>query len=257
AYCASGAHIQFFTPSLHDALRPPRSPLGDARRAAEGPDGTGPHRRPVRRCLRRHRAVAAGVCRVATTHSRHPGTRRAATPRIPHARPGPHASRLPRCGGTMNVRPRKTNAPRVDEQALRDAVGSVEDPEIHRSLAELGMLGEVTADTRGRARVRVALTTADCPLRDQLHAELVAAAHAIPGVTDVEVSFTTLSERERMALAQQLRAQTNSVGSPGERTHVYAVASGKGGVGKSTVASNLAVALARSGKRVGLLDADV
>src|SRR5699024_227262 len=129
--------------------------------------------------------------------------------------------------------------------------------EIHRSLAELGMLGEGTADTRGRARVRVALTTADCPLRDQLHAELVAAAHAIPGVTDVEVSFTTLSERERMALAQQLRAQTNSVGSPGERTHVYAVASGKGGVGKSTVASNLAVALARSGKRVGLLDADV
>lgn len=153
--------------------------------------------------------------------------------------------------------PRKATAPHIDEQALRDALGAVDDPEIHRPLAELGMLGEVTADSRGHAQARVALTTADCPLRDQLHADLAAAGSTVAGVTDVEVTFTSMSERERMALAQQLRAHPNSVGSLGGNTHIYAVASGKGGVGKSTVASNLAVALARSGHRVGLLDADV
>ncbi|PXY29151.1 sodium:proton antiporter [Prauserella sp. PE36] len=143
----------------------------------------------------------------------------------------------------------------VDHAALREAVGAVEDPEIHRGLDELGMLRDVTTDRRGTAHVAVALTTPTCPLRERLQADVTAAASAVPGVTGVEVSFTTLSDRERLALSQRLREQQPA--RLGTDTLVYAVASGKGGVGKSSVAANLAVALARTGKRVGLLDADV
>jgi ATP-binding protein involved in chromosome partitioning len=146
-------------------------------------------------------------------------------------------------------------AAQVDEAELAAAVGAVQDPEIHRSLAELGMLRGVRAGRRGQVRIEVALTTSGCPLRERLHGDVTTAARSIDGVTDVEVSFTTLSEGERLRLAQQLRG-----GAPtqlGAATRVYAVASGKGGVGKSTVAANLAVALARTGQRVGLLDADV
>jgi ATP-binding protein involved in chromosome partitioning len=142
----------------------------------------------------------------------------------------------------------------VDEERLSAAVGAVQDPEIHQSLADLGMLRRVST-RRGVAHVEVALTTATCPMRERLHADITAAASSVPGVTRVEVGFGALSERERLALAQRLRGgrQTRF----GSDTAVYAVASGKGGVGKSTVAANLAVALARDGKRVGLLDADV
>ncbi|MBK1787608.1 Mrp/NBP35 family ATP-binding protein [Prauserella cavernicola] len=143
----------------------------------------------------------------------------------------------------------------VDQDALREAVGAVRDPEIHRGLAELGMLRDVTTDRRGTARIAVALTTPSCPLTDRLRADVTAAASAVPGVSGVEVSFTTLSEGERLALARRLREQQPA--RLGDDTRVYAVASGKGGVGKSSVAANLAVALAREGKRVGLLDADV
>lgn len=143
----------------------------------------------------------------------------------------------------------------VDEAALRAAVGAVHDPEIHRSLAELGMVRGVRILRRGQVRVEIALTTSGCPLRDHLQAEVTAAARTIAGVTGVEVVFTTLSEPERLRMAQQLRGATPTQFGTG--TRVYAVASGKGGVGKSTVAANLAVALARSGQRVGLLDADV
>jgi ATP-binding protein involved in chromosome partitioning len=143
----------------------------------------------------------------------------------------------------------------VDETALRAAVGAVQDPEIRRSLAELGMLRRVRVGRRGQTEVEVALTTSGCPLRDQLRADVTTAARTIAGVTGVEVTFTTLSEGERLRLAQQLRGGTPT--RLGAGTRVYAVASGKGGVGKSTVAANLAVALARTGQRVGLLDADV
>ncbi|MFC4004009.1 Mrp/NBP35 family ATP-binding protein [Prauserella oleivorans] len=143
----------------------------------------------------------------------------------------------------------------IDESTLRAAVAAVEDPEIRRSIAELGMLRSVSTDRKGTAHIEVALTTPACPLRDRLRADVTASAAAVDGVTGVEVTFTTLSEHDRLALAQRLRrAQPGPLDSG---TLVYAVASGKGGVGKSSVAANLAVALARQGKRVGLLDADV
>ncbi|PXY22179.1 Mrp/NBP35 family ATP-binding protein [Prauserella muralis] len=143
----------------------------------------------------------------------------------------------------------------VDDTALWNAVGAVEDPELHRGIGELGMLRTARGDRAGTARVEVALTTAGCPLREHLREAVTAAALTVPGVRRAEVAFTTLSARQRMELAQRLRGERST--RFGARTLVYAVASGKGGVGKSSVAANLAVALARRGKRVGLLDADV
>ena len=140
--------------------------------------------------------------------------------------------------------------------AVRDAVGEVEDPELHRSLAELGMLRTVSTSRSGRADVEVALTTAACPMTQALTRAVTTAALSVAGVTDVEVRFSVMPEAERRALAG--RFLTNRpTGGASPATTVYAVASGKGGVGKSSIAANLAVALAQQGKRVGLLDADV
>ncbi|MEV0701026.1 Mrp/NBP35 family ATP-binding protein [Saccharopolyspora sp. NPDC050389] len=144
--------------------------------------------------------------------------------------------------------------PRLDSGLVRTAVGAVEDPELHRGLAELGMLRDVNVDRRGRARIEIALTTSACPLRESLR-EAISTAATDAGATSVEVGFSTMSERERMELAGNIRGEKPR--GLDERTRVYAVASGKGGVGKSSVTANLAVALARSGQRVGVLDADV
>ncbi len=144
----------------------------------------------------------------------------------------------------------------VDVIAVREAVGTVRDPELERSLGELGMVRGVRAGRAGRAAVEVALTTAGCPMTDHLTRDVTAAAMGVPGVTAVEVSFTVMSETERRSLADRFLKERPGRGAA-LATEVYAVASGKGGVGKSSVAANLAVALAQRGKSVGLLDADV
>lgn len=145
----------------------------------------------------------------------------------------------------------------ADQDVIRQALAQVEDPELHQPLIDLGMIGDI-AVSGGEVTVRVLLTIAGCPLRQTLTADVTHAVGAIPGVTDVRVEFGVLADRARMALAQRLRANapTSSVLAPaGPR--VYAVASGKGGVGKSSVTANLAAALAAQGQRVGILDADV
>lgn len=139
-------------------------------------------------------------------------------------------------------------------RALAAAVGGVRDPELDETLAELGLLRSAELDRRGCARIRVALTVASCPFVEHLRTAIGVAARSVPGVHRVEVDFAQLGEPERMALATRLRAE-RPAGPPARR--VYAVASGKGGVGKSTVTANLAVALADAGQRVGVLDADV
>ncbi|MQA16361.1 MAG: P-loop NTPase [Pseudonocardiaceae bacterium] len=146
----------------------------------------------------------------------------------------------------------------IDADRVRAAVAAVADPEIGRPLGELGMLGEVTCGRRGRVRVAVSLTTRDCPVTEQLRAAVTEAASAVDGVRGVEVVLSVMGVRQRAELAQQLKATTTPVtGALGSSTRVYAVASGKGGVGKSTVTANVAAELARSGQRVGVLDADV
>lgn len=147
----------------------------------------------------------------------------------------------------------------LDIEEVRQAAGAVPDPELELSLADAGMLGEVVVDRAGVAQVTVRLTTSTCPMREQLVADIGSAVGAVPGTTGVEVSFDAMSDGERLTLATRLRGGREA-GHPfglESTTAVYAVASGKGGVGKSTVTANLAVALCQQGKRVGVLDADV
>ncbi len=148
----------------------------------------------------------------------------------------------------------------VDRAAVHAALGEVEDPELHLPLAEVGMVGEVRADRGDVVRVTVRLTTPSCPLKETLAADVVAAVRRVPEVARVEVSFAAMTESERLALAGRLRggrAEGTHPFGTGSGTRVYAVASGKGGVGKSSLTANLAVALAEQGQRVGVLDADV
>ena len=148
---------------------------------------------------------------------------------------------------------------RADAEAVRAAAGAVTDPELGLPLSELGMLGPVTAGRSGRVEVTLRLTTASCPHAGELRAAVAEAATRVEGVRSVDVVVTTMAARERAELGGRLRRSAPPVrgglGAPGPR--VYAVASGKGGVGKSTVTANLAAALAASGQRVGVLDADV
>jgi len=148
----------------------------------------------------------------------------------------------------------------VDQAAVRAAVGQVQDPELHRSLEELNMLRELEIDATGAVSVLVALTIPGCPLKDKLTTDVTAAAMSVEGVSAVNVTFTHMNDEERAQLVQEVRGapmREITIGRPGSNTRVIAVASGKGGVGKSSVTANLGVALARLGRTVGIIDADV
>jgi ATP-binding protein involved in chromosome partitioning len=147
----------------------------------------------------------------------------------------------------------------VDVDRLRAAVAAVTDPELGLPLGELDMIGDVRIRRGGRAHIALRLTTASCPLAAELTGAVTEAARQVPGIRQVSVDTRAMSVRERTELAERLRRDTTRIDSMlvEERPAVYAVASGKGGVGKSTVTANLAAALAAQGKRVGVLDADV
>jgi len=143
---------------------------------------------------------------------------------------------------------------------LRSRLAEVYDPELHASIVELGMVGAVDVDSSGRARIEVALTTASCPLRGTIERDVRSAAESIDGVVSVELVMGVLTpdaKAELMRTARRL-AQANAPTTSVPRTApVIMIASGKGGVGKSSVTANVAIALARSGRRVGVLDADI
>ncbi|MDP9398031.1 MAG: Mrp/NBP35 family ATP-binding protein, partial [Actinomycetota bacterium] len=146
------------------------------------------------------------------------------------------------------------------EQVSR-ALAGVQDPEIHRPITELGMVRNVDVGADGSVKVGVYLTVAGCPMRDRITRDVTSAVQAVPGVTRVLVDLDVMSDEQRRTLQGQLRggAPEREVpfAKPGSLTRVYAVASGKGGVGKSSVTVNLAASMAASGLKVGVIDADI
>jgi ATP-binding protein involved in chromosome partitioning len=147
----------------------------------------------------------------------------------------------------------------IDRQLVMTAMEQVIDPEIRRNVVELNMVRDVAIDGSSVA-VDIALTTPGCPLKQNIQDQVVNAVGAVAGVTRVTVEFSFMNEAERTALRTQLRGAKEQR-SPGiavpKTARIIAVASGKGGVGKSTVTANLAAAMARRGHEVGVLDADV
>ncbi|MGX6605185.1 Mrp/NBP35 family ATP-binding protein [Micromonosporaceae bacterium Da 78-11] len=149
------------------------------------------------------------------------------------------------------------------EDAIQAALATVDDPEIRRPITELGMVKGFTVSA-SQVKVELLLTVAGCPLRDKLTNDITAALTELPGITSVEIDFGVMSEEQRKALQVTLRGGGPAAeepvipfAQPGSRTRVYAVASGKGGVGKSSVTVNLAAALAKRGLSVGVVDADI
>jgi len=141
---------------------------------------------------------------------------------------------------------------------VRRAVGAVTDPEIRRPLAELDMVRDVRVDG-STAHVAIALTIVGCPAAARIERDVRDAAASVPGVTTVELTVGVMTPAERAALTERLRGGRTRVMpfGPDSLTRVIAVTSGKGGVGKSTLTANLAVALAERSLAVGLIDADV
>ncbi|GAB3802946.1 Mrp/NBP35 family ATP-binding protein [Humibacter antri] len=142
---------------------------------------------------------------------------------------------------------------------VRSALARVIDPEIRRPITELGMVGEVFVDAVGRASVGIKLTIVGCPAADTIERDVRKAVTTAPGVTSVDLTLSVMTPAERAVLTERLRGSRGRVNpfTADSLTRVYAVTSGKGGVGKSTITANLAVALAERGLRVGLVDADV
>ncbi len=143
--------------------------------------------------------------------------------------------------------------------ALDAALATVEDPEIRRPITELGMVKSREV-VDGVAKIAVYLTVAGCPMRDTITSRVTDAVSRVPGVTTVEVELDVMDEEQRKALREKLVGHDEReipFTRPGSLTRVYAIASGKGGVGKSSMTANLAVQLASTGLSVGLVDADI
>ncbi|WP_129840695.1 Mrp/NBP35 family ATP-binding protein [Streptomyces sp. RFCAC02] len=154
-----------------------------------------------------------------------------------------------------------TDTSLVGEDAVRAALQRVNDPEIHRPITDLGMVKSVDIAPDGTVTVGVYLTIQGCPMRDSIVSDVTAAVGGLPGVTAVRVDLDVMSDEQRKNLATTLRGgqaeREIPFAKPGSLTRVYAVASGKGGVGKSSVTVNLAAALAAEGQKVGVVDADI
>jgi ATP-binding protein involved in chromosome partitioning len=148
-----------------------------------------------------------------------------------------------------------------DLEQIQAALSTVNDPEIRRPITDLGMVESVDVTDAGHVTVKVLLTVAGCPLKDTITRDVTAAVGKVAGVTGVGVEMGVMSADQRSGLQEKLRGgQTQKeipFARPDSLTKVYAIASGKGGVGKSSVTVNLALAMAHQGLKVGVVDADI
>lgn len=142
---------------------------------------------------------------------------------------------------------------------IEAALMKVIDPEINRPLPELDMIRQIDIEENGTVTIAVDLTVAGCPLKDKITADIKKEVGAVAGVTGVEVKLGVMSPEQREALKEKLSGPSRQIqfNVPGNLTRIYAVTSGKGGVGKSSMTANLAMALTQKGLKVGVLDADI
>ena len=152
------------------------------------------------------------------------------------------------------------SSPPPSPEHVRSVLAGVLDPELHASIVDLGMVRDITVDPDGKVTVKVALTTAACPLRGQIANDVQSKVAGVAGVAGVTVEYAEMTQDERSAVMQRARLHASQQAPPTEisaTTRVIAVGSGKGGVGKSSITANLAAALAGRGLTVGVLDADI
>ncbi|NYD55974.1 ATP-binding protein involved in chromosome partitioning [Nocardioides marinisabuli] len=146
-------------------------------------------------------------------------------------------------------------------EQVQAALATVNDPEIKRPITDLGMVDTVEISETGVVTLTVLLTVAGCPLKDTITRDVTTAVGKVPGVTDVALTLGVMTDEQRAGLKETLsggKAQREiPFAQPGSLTKVFAIASGKGGVGKSSVTVNLALAMAKSGLKVGIVDADI
>ncbi|MCG5430773.1 Mrp/NBP35 family ATP-binding protein [Mycobacterium sp. MYCO198283] len=147
------------------------------------------------------------------------------------------------------------------EAAVRAALAKVVDPELRRPITEVGMVKSIAIDADHNVAVGIYLTTASCPKKSEIQERVVAAVTDVPGTARVTVELDVMNDEQRTELRKLLRGDAREpvipFAQPNSLTRVYAVASGKGGVGKSSVTVNLAAAMAARGLSVGVLDADI
>ncbi|MBO3725835.1 P-loop NTPase [Actinomyces bowdenii] len=151
--------------------------------------------------------------------------------------------------------------PRPTQEAVLEALARVDDPEIRRPITELGMVSSVEISEDGAVEVGVLLTVAGCPLKDTITGDTRREVGKVEGVTSVTVEMGVMNDEQRAELRRRLRGGAAEpvipFTQPGSLTRIYAVTSGKGGVGKSSVTAGLAAAMAAQGLSVGVVDADI
>ncbi|MDT7742351.1 MAG: ATP-binding protein involved in chromosome partitioning [Actinomycetota bacterium] len=146
-------------------------------------------------------------------------------------------------------------------EAIRTALSGVEDPEIHRPITELGMLKDVRVLDHGKVEIAIYLTVSGCPMKETITQRVTTAVSGVSGVSAVSVELDVMNDEQRRELRKTVKGDADEpvipFAQPGSMTRVYAIASGKGGVGKSSVTVNLAAAMANKGLSVGVVDADI